>query len=108
MFLLMMGQGEQPWDWKVDEPVSAGYARIYFLEKGVILYREGDRERVLQPGHLYVFSPSMPYAMRHAPDPVFTCTWLHADFSPQCSPGYWISHWRRTPQRPVSALCCGN
>ena len=82
MFLLMKGQGEQPWNWKVDEPVSAGYARIYFLEKGVILYRERDREQVLQPGHLYVFSPSISYSMRHAPDDVFPCTWLHADFFP--------------------------
>ena len=38
MTLLMKGWGEQRPGWHVNEPVAAGYSRVYFLEEGNILY----------------------------------------------------------------------
>lgn len=82
MLILMKGTGEQPQGWHVDEPVAAGYSRVYFLEKGKILYREGGFTRTLLPGRLYIFPASTPFFMTHDALELFTCTWLHIDFFP--------------------------
>lgn len=82
MTLLMRGWGPQPLNWFVDEPVAAGYSRIYFLEKGSILYSEGGITQSLSPGRWYLFPASMPYSMRPASSESLTCLWLHADLFP--------------------------
>ena len=34
MRLLAKGYGTQPLDWHVNEPVAAGYSRVYYIESG--------------------------------------------------------------------------
>lgn len=82
MTLLMKGWGEQRPGWHVNEPVAAGYSRVYFLEEGNILYQEAGTQRMLTPGILYVFPATTPYSITLNASHVFTCIWLHMDFFP--------------------------
>ncbi len=40
MVLLMKGSGVQSEEWHVNEPVAAGYSRVYLIEKGNVTYEE--------------------------------------------------------------------
>ncbi len=84
MMILMNGCGPQPRNWHVDEPVAAGYCRVYFLDTGCIVYSEGGITRVLQPGKLYLFPASTPFSMVPLrPEEGFSCTWFHIDYYPK-------------------------
>ena len=87
MMILMNGSGPQPSNWRVDEPVAAGYCRVYFLDAGRIAYSEGGITRVLEPGRLYLFPASTPYSMApQRPEEGFSCTWFHIDYYPKAIP----------------------
>lgn len=82
MVLLMKGHGIQRPDWHVDEPVAAGYSRLYLIEHGEVSYHESGGNRLLLPGRIYLFPPSVPYSMRHNPELPLDCLWMHVDFFP--------------------------
>lgn len=82
MRILMGGYGVQRADWHVDEPVAAGYSRVYLIESGTFRYEEMGGARTLGPGRLYAFPASTPYSMRLEDGEPFCCIWLHIDFFP--------------------------
>lgn len=82
MMILTDGYGVQRADWHVDEPVAAGYSRVYLVESGQIRYEENGVGQTLEPGRMYIFPASTPYAMVAAPGEAFCCLYLHIDFFP--------------------------
>lgn len=82
MVLLMKGCGVQPGDWRVDEPVAAGYSRIYLVEGGTVRYEESGHEQELEKDTLYIFPATLPYRMRQRDDDPLRCLWFHMDFFP--------------------------
>lgn len=82
MMILTGGYGVQREDWHVDEPVAAGYSRVYLVESGHIHYEENGVAQTLHPGKMYVFPASTPYAMITAPGESFICVYYHIDFFP--------------------------
>lgn len=82
MILLMDGYGVQPDNWHVNEPVAAGFSRVYLVESGTLRYTESGVTRRLEAGKLYIFPPVTPYSMVAEPGEAFSCLWLHVDFFP--------------------------
>lgn len=82
MILLIDGYGIQREDWHVDEPVAAGYSRVYLVESGHIHYRENGVLQTLEPEKMYIFPASTPYSMIATPGESFVCLYFHIDFFP--------------------------
>lgn len=82
MMILTGGYGIQREDWHVDEPVAAGYSRVYLVENGHIHYEENGVAQTLGPEKMYVFPASTPYSMIAAPGETFACVYYHIDFFP--------------------------
>ncbi|MGI5957817.1 MAG: helix-turn-helix domain-containing protein [Massiliimalia sp.] len=78
----MKGRGIQRQNWQVDEPVAAGYSRVYLIESGTVFYCEGNIPYTLRPGTLYIFPATVPYQMTRDPIHPFHCLWFHMDFFP--------------------------
>ncbi len=97
MILLMDGYGVQPDNWHVNEPVAAGFSRVYLVESGTLRYTESGVTRRLEAGKLYIFPPVTPYSMAAEPGEAFSCLWLHVDFSPQCFSSFCRCRWKSRP-----------
>ena len=82
MIVLMKGNGEQRQDWHIDERVAAGYSRVYLIERGKVFYRDGEGERMLLPGKLYLLPSCTPFVSWHDPADPLCCLWFHMDFFP--------------------------
>lgn len=82
MIVLMKGNGEQRQDWHTDERVAAGYSRVYLIERGKVFYRDGEGERMLLPGKLYLLPSCTPFVSWHDPADPLCCLWFHMDFFP--------------------------
>lgn len=82
MMILTGGYGVQRVDWHVDEPVAAGYSRVYLVESGQIRYEENGVAQTLEPGRMYIFPASTPYSMVAIPGKPFCCLYYHIDFFP--------------------------
>lgn len=82
MILLMDGYGVQPDDWHVNEPVAAGFSRVYLVESGTLRYTQCGVTQLLEAGQLYLFPPVTPYSITAEPGEAFSCLWLHVDFFP--------------------------
>lgn len=61
MVLLMKGSGVQSEEWHVNEPVAAGYSRVYLIEKGNVTYEESSGCVRLEKDILYLFPATVPY-----------------------------------------------
>ena len=70
-------------DWIVDEPTPCGYARVYYVHHGNVIFTDGEtgEETVLRPGHVYILPTASPYQCQRIPRIAFGCTFLHIDFS---------------------------
>lgn len=82
MVLLMKGSGVQRKDWNVNEPVAAGYCRVYLVEAGNVIYEQSGQKRQLLTDTLYIFPATVPYRMVHDPEKPLQCLWFHIDFFP--------------------------
>ena len=65
MRLLAKGYGIQPPEWHVDEPVAAGYSRVYYIESGEAFFKEGVHTIKLPVRSLHIFPASTPYMLFH-------------------------------------------
>ncbi|MBQ7090702.1 MAG: cupin domain-containing protein, partial [Clostridia bacterium] len=82
MELLTHGVGVCSPDWSVFQEEPAGFSRVYYILSGDVVYRDGQQERPLQQGCLYLFPASRPYRITHDPKRPIECLWLHLDFFP--------------------------
>ena len=82
MTLLAKGYRTQPLDWHVNEPVPAGYSRVYYIESGEAFFKEGVHSVRLPVKSLHIFPAATPYILYHNVNAPLNCTWLHIDFFP--------------------------
>lgn len=77
--LLLYGIGRQTGKWHVTENKAPMFARVYSILGGKTRYRDEQTERMLSPGHLYIFPAHTPYEMTTDPDDPIYCLYLHMD-----------------------------
>lgn len=82
MRLLAKGYGIQPPEWHVDEPVAAGYSRVYYIESGEAFFKEGVHTIKLPVRSLHIFPASTPCMLFHNVNAPLNCVWFHMDFFP--------------------------
>ncbi len=66
----------------MNEPVAAGYSRVYLIENGNVTYEESSGCVRLEKDILYLFPATVPYSISHDPQNPLQCTWFHMDFFP--------------------------
>ncbi len=99
MRLLANGCGVQRPDWHVTQRGPAGYCRVYYILSGEAIYRDGQTEKRLNHGHLYIFPSSRPYQIHHRTERPIECLWFHIDFFP-----YDIDHLLESDPRQCPTL----
>lgn len=81
--ILQYGITSCPPEWIVDEKISPGFSRLYYITGGEVTYYCREERQDLQRGYLYFFPSAVPYTIIHNPDNPLECLYFHLDFFPR-------------------------